>query len=285
MTGIHAYLKPREDGLLVRDSGRWVVEKLDYLERYINVFETAMRMKWPRRCYMDLFAGPGKCVCRTTGAVYLGSPLIALSTRYPFTDYIFVDGDASTLATLEQRCTASPYLDRIQFEAGDANDVVGDIVERIMGRPSLNLAFLDPEGLELHWDTVAALARIKRLDLIIHYSQMGLERMMPIAFDSEPPTDVDRFFGDTAWRNIYAKHRRQEESFLHRQLMDFYKSKLTLLGYREALRDDEVGAEPLMRNEKNAPLYRLLFASKHPLGLKFWQKVTGRDVHGQRRLL
>jgi len=50
-------------------------------------------------------------------------------------------------------------------------------------------------------------------------------------------------------------------------------------------RDDEVGDEPLMRNaKKNAPLYRLLFASKHPLGSEFWHNVTRRDIHGQRRL-
>jgi hypothetical protein len=67
--------------------------------------------------------------------------------------------------------------------------------------------------------------------------------------------------------------------------MDHYKEKSQDLGYREAFRDDEVGSEPLIRNaRRKAPLYRLLFASKHPLGHDFWQKVTHRDVHGQRRL-
>jgi hypothetical protein len=40
-----------------------------------------------------------------------------------------------------------------------------------------------------------------------------------------------------------------------------------------------------MRNaKKNAPLYRLLFASKNNLGNDFWRKVTKRNVHGQGRL-
>ena len=53
--------------------------------------------------------------------------------------------------------------------------------------------------------------------------------------------------------------------------MDLYKQKLRRLGYQEVFHDDEIGDEPLMRRtaEKNAPLYRLLFASKHPLGNKF----------------
>ena len=66
--------------------------------------------------------------------------------------------------------------------------------------------------------------------------------------------------------------------------MDYYKQKLQELGYKEVFRDDEVGDEPLMRNAKKGPLYRLLFASKHPLGQKFWRAVTRRDVHGQTRL-
>lgn len=282
---MEAYLQPQHDGLPIREFGPWVAEKLDYLKRYIDVFETSMRKKWSTRHYIDLFAGTGKCICRKTRQVYLGSPLLALTTKYPFTDYFFVDSDPDCILDLQQRCSASSLNERIRFTVDDANRVAGKIVEQIQGIPSLNLAFLDPDGLELQWETVATLAQIERLDLIIHYSQMGLNRAMPNVFRSETLTDVDHFFGGTEWRTIYEKYRRHEEQFLHRQLMDFYKSKLKRLGYRETLRDDEVGAEPLIRNEKNAPLYRLLFASKHPLGLEFWQKVVRRDVYGQGRLL
>jgi three-Cys-motif partner protein len=282
---MEAYLQPQDDGLPMRESGPWVAEKLDYLKRYIDVFETSMRKKWSTRHYIDLFAGPGKCVCRKTGLVYLGSPLLALTTEHPFTDYFFADIDPDSISVLQQRCNASPHSTRIRFTGDDANRVARRIVEQIQGIPSLNLAFLDPDGLELQWETVATLAQIERLDLIIHYSQMGLNRAMPKVFRAESLSDIDHFFGDTEWRTIYEKYRRHEEQFLHRQLMDYYKRKLRRLGYRETLRDDEVGAEPLIRNEKNAPLYRLLFASKHPLGLEFWQKVVRRDVYGQGRLL
>lgn len=275
------YFQPEDDGLTMRESGRWVAEKLDYLKRYIDVFETSMRNKWPRRCYIDLFAGPGKCRCRETGAIHLGSPLLALSSEYPFTDYVFVDSDPATIDTLKQRCQASPYFGRIQFIVGDANQSAAQVVQYLQGIPSLNLAFLDPEGLELHWNTVAMLARISRLDLIIHYSQMGLSRLMPVEIGNPMATIVDKFFGDDQWRAIYLRYSQGEEQFLHRQLMDHYKRKLLGLGYQKTR---DVGDEPLMRNAKNAPPYRLLFASKHPLGHDFWRKVVGRDVHGQKRL-
>jgi len=152
---------------------------------------------------------------------------------------------------------------------------------------SLNLAFLDPDGLELRWETIVTLARPYTMDLIIHYPQGGLNRYMGKAFESEEQTAVDFFFGDTEWRKIYEKWRNKKTHLgIHRLLMDYYKERLQDLGYKEALRDDEVGDEPLIRNAtRRAPLYRLLFASKHPLGHDFWRKVTQRDIHGQRRLL
>jgi three-Cys-motif partner protein len=288
---MHPYLLPQEDGLPMRPSGPWVAEKLHYLERYINVFETSMRNKpWRRRNYIDLFAGPGKCVVNQGDSIHLGSPLLALTTPHPFTDYFFVDLGEDNIGVLEQRCSASSISDRVHCFVGDSNVIVRGIARRIQAIddeyipeawPSLNLAFLDPDGLELQWGTVASLAEMNRMDLIIHYSQGGLNRSMPKAYQSEEETAVDRFFGGPEWRQVYEKHGNN-----HRLLMDHYKERLQDLGYEETLRDDEIDDEPLIRNaSRGAPLYRLLFASKHPLGRGFWHAVTRRDVYGQEHLL
>jgi three-Cys-motif partner protein len=139
---------------------------------------------------------------------------------------------------------------------------------------SLNLAFLDPEGLELHWDTVAKLAAY-RTDMIIYYPQMGITR------DADTnPQAVDRFFGDKHWREIYRQHKGREIQPLHRALLDYYKQNLSRFGY---IIEDPL-PEPLFTNIKNAPMYRLLFVSKHPLGNNFWKDVNKRLADGQMRL-
>ena len=67
--------------------------------------------------------------------------------------------------------------------------------------------------------------------------------------------------------------------------MIIIKKQLISLGYQEVRQSDEMLAEPLIRNKRrNAPLYRLLFASKHPLGDEFWQKIIRRDVYGQKQM-
>lgn len=272
----------------MREAGAWAEEKLDYLKRYIDVFETSMRQKWPIRYYIDLLAGPGKNVDRDSGAIMLGSPLIALTTTYPFTGYFFTDVSDENTKALQQRCAAAPHSQRVDIRTGDCNDLVNDIVAHIKQDDwrSLNLAFLDPTGMELRWETVVKLATVQRMDLIINYPQGGLNRSMPQAFETEDQTSVDGFFGDREWRKIYQEWQNSGTPLgPHRRLIDFYKGRLQDLGYKEVLRDDQVGDEPLIRNaRRRAPLYRLLFASKHPLGHDFWHKVTRRDVHGQAHL-
>ena len=286
---MESYLDPQDDGLLLRPMKSWAVEKLDYLERYLDMFTTAMREKpWRALNYVDLFAGPGKCQNEDSGDVYLGSPLLALTAKNAFSHYFFVDLAVNNVQALQQRCQYSPYVNRIHYFQGDCNVAVKRIVGEIRrmdrryieGKWScLNLAFLDPEGLEeLQWDTVKALAQL-RTDFIIHYSQMGLQRYLPVAINDPGDTAIDRFFGTRDWRDIY--RRSHGKSGLYGTLLDLYQQNLCNLGYKE---EDEVGRVPLMRNTKNAPLYYLVYASKSDLGKKFWREVTERNVYGQHRL-
>jgi three-Cys-motif partner protein len=286
---MYHYLEPVDDGLLMRPSGLWVTEKLDYLHRLIDVFEKSMRNKWSIRNYIDLLAGPGKNRVHKTQQILLGSPLIALNTQYPFTGYYFIDIDPANTNALQERCDASLQKNSVHIETGDCNVLVDQVVKELRSTEdrSLNLAFLDPEGLELGWSTVKKLAGIRKMDLVINYPEGGLNRIMAKVYQATSDSLVDIFFGTQEWRIAYARFRYQHKSGLHRELIDLYKSQLQKLGYTEVKGGDETGGhEPLIRNiQRNAPLYRLIFASKNPLGEKFWRSVTRHDVYGQRRLL
>ena len=262
--------------------------KLDYLRRYLNAFTTAMRDHWPAMHYIDLFSGSGKCRDRNTENVHLGSPLIALTATHPFTGYYFVDLNAGNIDALKRRSTASSLADRVKCIAADGNLVVDRIAAEIRSKSSsLNLAFLDPSGLELRWETVVALSQVRRMDLIIYYPHLGLNLNMKKAVGSPTETAADHFFGGAEWRRIRQDwERKGRPKGLHRSLIDLYKRRLMLLGYSEVLRGSDLGDEPLIRSSRTrAPLYYLLFASKHPLGHQFWRSVIRKDVHGQMRML
>jgi three-Cys-motif partner protein len=286
------YLLPEDDGLPARTFGKWTTVKLDYLQRYIDLFETSMRGKpWCARCYIDLFSGTGKYQIEGQSGFYVGSALLALTTKHPFTNYFFVDKLQENINILSKRSKSLLEIKKELF-VGDANVRVKEIVEEIktIDRKrlkdewtSLNLAFLDPDGLELEWHTVQTLATVNKMDLIIFYSQSGLTRNFDNCINLGTDTVIDKFFGDGEWREIYRSSQVGESIGLHRKLIDYYKSKLSALGYVD-VKDVKDGSEPLMKNSKDAPLYRLIFASKHKRGHDFWNKVIRKDVYGQSKL-
>lgn len=285
-----SFLQPEDDGLLMRKAGNWTAEKLYYLNRYLDIFTTGMHTQPVRGFhYVDLFAGPGKDRIEESGEVILGSPLLALEQQFPFTNYHFVEIKPPLLKALDRRVSASQLAPRVTFYGQDANCAVEEIVEGIKAvdeefRPgyhsTLNLAFIDPEGLEAEWNTVEKLTEVKRMDIIIHYPVMALNRNMGIELESEAETAVDKFFGGRDWRRIFEVHAsRGNPQAAHRELIDHYRGKLQARSYQEVRVDER---EPLMRSgETKVPLYRLIFASKHRLGHDFWEKISGQDPSGQ----
>jgi hypothetical protein len=279
-----------DDGLYYNKVGPWSISKLSYLSRYLNITTTAMHSgNWREFHYIDLFSGPGKSKVKGKNKIICGSPLIALTQSKRFDKCYFVDQDDKAVVALENRCQALSTSTTCQFYNADGNLAAKKVVDEIARIDkqfikgkwcSFNVAFLDPYGLELKWSTVELLASIKVMDLIIFYPQMALTRAMPVCLKNQSPCRIDEFFGDEGWKEIYEFHLKGKLRNVHRELMDHYWSKLKKLGYKE---NKELA--PLMRSdEKRAPLYRLICASKNELGKKFWGESTKIDDAGQERL-
>jgi len=272
------FLLEEDDGLPVRDSQPYALYKLKALTNYASITNQAMHKKlWRRRYYIDLQAGPGK---NSIGSnIYLGSPLIALTTTPGFTDYRFNEFDPNLANALRERVSASPYQEMVQISEGDANEIVVGVCDEIdsVDRDksygdrwsSLNLAFLDPEGLELEWRTVERLAQVRKMDLIINFSTSGLLRNM----GAENWDIIDRFFGTTAWRKHISATQTSTDK--RRNLIDFYRSNLEKFGYYIEI-DPDANLDIAFKNSRNVQVYSLIFASKDKLGDKFW-KVASKN--------
>lgn len=275
-----SFLLPQDDGLAMRSSQDYAKDKLRILEGYIYRFSTSMRNKqWRALHYVDLFAGPGKNFFEPSLEIRLGSPLIALTTKYPFTQYRFVELKPQDFETLQKRVASSDRQERVMLMQGDSNVLVEKIVQEIQSVDekyvegkwsSINLAFLDPEGLELHWTTVEKLGRVGRMDLIINFSTSGLTRNADQMMEKKQATKLDLFFGTPEWREIYREVANRDISQRRRTMLDFYKKRLASLGYVINLEREILPDEKVFRNKRGAQVYTLMFASKHDLGVKFW---------------
>ena len=273
------YLLPKADGLITRSSQEYVRYKLNALTLYLEMTNTAMHNQpWSARYYIDLQAGSGKNQVGTS--VELGSPLIALASKFPPTHFRFNEKDEECNEALRIRASSSPLYGRVEIYQDDVNEVVS----RICGEISLNdqqaraighwsafnIAFLDPEGLELHWTTVEQLASMNRMDLIINFSTQGLVR----AIGSESYDAVDRFFGTDQWKEIDEPHGNP--SARRRALIDFYRQRLAQFGYYIDIDPNLGGNDIAVSNSKNSQVYSLIFASKHELGDRFWSEAAKR---------
>ncbi len=107
--------------------GIWSEVKLAIIKEYASAYskildatrrEAIHNLKW---LYIDAFAGPGVHLSRRTGEIVEGSPLIALKTTPPFSEYHFIDAD---LARAEQLKTISGSRNDVHIYSEDCNDVL-----------------------------------------------------------------------------------------------------------------------------------------------------------------
>jgi three-Cys-motif partner protein len=79
--------------------GIWSEVKLAIIKEYASAYakildakrrESIHSLRW---LYIDAFAGPGVHLSKTTKEIVEGSPLIALKTTPPFSEYHFIDSD------------------------------------------------------------------------------------------------------------------------------------------------------------------------------------------------
>lgn len=276
----------------MRNASEHTKNKLEALKRFIEMFLTATKKgEWRAWNYIDLQAGPGKVKIRQPNEIVLGSPLIALKAPRNFTNYWFVELEGENVRALKQRTNSSERKSNVRIICGDCNVVVDDIVKYITGVDedyregkwsSLNLAFLDPEGLELEWSTVEKLASVNRMDLIINFSTSGFTRNVEKALESGNTETIDRFFGTTEWQKTYRKVRHEDGNRIRRAMIDFYKRRLADLDYLH-VSDDLYPDELVVKNSKGVQQYTLLFISKSDLGRKFGREAASRN-RGQRKL-
>ncbi|HYM15244.1 MAG TPA: three-Cys-motif partner protein TcmP [Dehalococcoidia bacterium] len=265
------------DGLPVRLVQPWAQDKLHFLKRYIDIFTTSMKDKWPRRVYVDLFAGPGKSVIEGTSQEIDGSPIIALHAKYPFSEMYLNDAapevTAALIARLGRPPPANTFVSTLDCNAAALNArrmlVAGADNARTIG-----LAFIDPTAFQIGYDAIAHLTADLRIDIIVTVMTGYVARFIAERGFEDP---MDQFFGSGDWRAL-VEAKAGGERVTSRRLLDHYEGRLRALGYTYF--DDSVR----IVNSRNRTIYHLVFASKHQLGGRFSKEVSRRMRSGQARM-
>ena len=268
--------------------GPWAEQKLNALEKYLKYYNTALKKQPFTRVYIDAFAGsPMARIRRAADApepspffdveddsiaqeeFIQGSPLRALNIEAGLHQHYFFDLDETRVATIAELANGR---NDVVSQVGDCNPLIQKLAPTLKRWNIRGVAFLDPYGAHLHWDTVRALAATGTMEVIINFPvAMAINRL--IKRDGKiPPSwseQLDHCFGTEAWRDV--SYATETNLFGEQVISKNSNNSDALLGlYLTRLREifPYVSEPHLIRNTKNVPLYYLIWAGPHELGLK-----------------
>lgn len=262
--------QPEDDGLVIPVVSEWSRDKHHFLRRYVDAFTTSMKKKeWVGLYYIDLFAGAGIERIKGSGELEWGSPLIAAQARHPFTQLHFCELDPQKCEALNTRLGRIQSAPPFQTVPGDANEKVHRIVNAIPDG-SLSVAFLDPYGLHLHFETLEKLSR-KRADLIVFFpDRLDILRNAVKYYFENRDSNLDKTLGISDWRDVWNDTPEYQRAEAMREL---YCRRIAALGYVAF----DYEAIPSVGRR----LYWLIFCSKHKKGADIWRRVSLRKRGGQ----
>lgn len=280
--GICKNIQSNLDKLPIRCVGEWANDKIHWLINYFDIFSMGMKNRWSGDLrYIELCSGPGRCSTRD-GHEQDGTAL-AIINHVNFTylrDAIFIDYNDIVVQILNQRIKELGKSDKASATLGDYNKPES-IVKAINSKPfhGLTLCLIDPTDCSIPFSTIIEIykATNKKCDFIISF------------FDK---VDFHRNGANAILKEEFSKAREKyirflgNDSFFSREdVIEFARNKnhnkLSELFKEEYIKSfHELG----LRHHDEAPvgdIYKLIFFSAHPTGLKFWTSAKKYDRYGQ----
>jgi three-Cys-motif partner protein len=261
-----------DDGLRVEEVGAWVDDKHRALTAYLKLHGAARKsFATKRNAYIDVFCGPGRAKVRDTARYVPGSPVVAwlssVECGAPFSEVYIADEDD------ERRALCLERLRRLKAPVievpGNAVAAARAIVPRL-DPYGLHFAFIDPYSLGgLRLELLEALAQVKRMDMLVHFSAQDLFRNL----DKNIAGELDQF-DDFApgWRACLKGSTREDE---RKAVFEHWKTLVVdRLGMATSARMEQI------RNRQNRDLYWLLLIARNQLAQRFWKIVL--DTKPQR---
>jgi three-Cys-motif partner protein len=265
---------------LVTELGGWTAEKLWFVGSYLAQTTHAMtgNPSFPGGLiYVDLFCGNGVCIGKETQRRFAGGALLAALCAKPFKQLVLVDDNKANLDVLQRRMAATGAAPQMSVDCADANDAIEWVVTQVPAR-SLSIVFLDPWSLGVHFQTIETLTRQRRADLLILFPDaMDIDRNINKDYYPKRSDKLDKAMGDDgAWRTIWDRVKGRSAEVRRHAMVEYYLGRLETIGYN--FYDAHANARG------GTPLYKVVYASKDKLGLKFWRIAVSEDLFGQRSL-
>lgn len=267
-------------GARVDRGGAWTRDKVALLAYYLPRFAKLCTDKAGGWYYLDGFAGKGANRIRGWG-LSKGTALVGVLTE-PFAKAaLLIEKNEPDYLILAER--TAPYRDRVVVSHGDANLLISEEINQFRDRNLPALCVLDPEGLELDWQTIETCATRRRVgtpyELLVYFSTPSAARSAGVRepeMAAHNERRLKRLFGNEHWREIADRQRSGSlrPGDAGKRYLELYQRQIQELGYTTVL------SRAAIRQDGNL-VYHLVFASANQAGENIMRYAMGRAFGGQ----
>lgn len=252
--------------LPIDEVGEWVREKHGLLAYYVKISARA-RSKYLDRSeatYIDPYCAAGRARIRETDEQVDGSPLVAwkasVTSSAPFSRVLISDALDAKVNACRTRLLQENA--KVWDEHGRAELIVPKIVDAVNPH-GLHFALLDPYNLDLPFSVIECLARLQRIDLMIHLSTGTMQRNYHNF--SKDDDETLELFAPGCRAKIPANASVADQ---RAAVVAHWFSLLGKLGLPPSLRMHPI------TNAKNSKMYWIVFASRAEIANKFWSAAA-----------
>jgi len=257
------------DGLPYNDVGVWTEEKHRLVAYYAAQFSGAMKEKFQKRVYIELYAGAGYSRIRDTDRIIAGSPINALTLKIPFDKYIFCEADAGKRGALQERVRRHAQNAEVTIVPGDCDTNIAAIADAIpqhsKGHKVLSLCFVDPNDIGIKFATLRALGATRMVDFVVLLA-LYMDALRAEQQYVRNPSKINQLLDTESWQERWRDAKQKGIDFPHFLAEEFAMSMASM----DYIPPPFYSMRKIFYYEKNYPLYAVGLFSRHPLAYRLW---------------
>ncbi|KAB2846234.1 MAG: three-Cys-motif partner protein TcmP [Melioribacteraceae bacterium] len=165
--------------------GDWTEKKIEILVEYAGAYLQIMKAHpyW-KQMYFDGFAGSGFIFKETDLDILVGAALRIISIENPksFDEFYFVEKKKKNFENLRSTITQQYPNKTVHFVREDCNNKLIDLSDFLKTQKGKNykiLAYIDPCGMQLNWESIESFADVKGIDVwVLVPTGLGVNRLL-----------------------------------------------------------------------------------------------------------
>lgn len=278
--------------------GPWTERKLEAFSKYVWSYLKIMKQKpyW-KTIYFDGFAGSGNRSDNCKSELYrqlkfsleeesgykgAAQRVINLKDGLTFDYYYFIDSNEISLSHLEKRLSQDPGSEnkQIVFRSGDANKWVLELAVALKTNKHAALVFLDPFGMQINWDSIAALANTRSDIWILVPTGVIVNRLLDKKGELKSIEKLQSFFGlcadDIKKSFYYSEHQNTifgEEELVRKVSKPIEKIARLYIDQLKAVWTHVIENPLVLNNSKGVPIFHFVFASNNKNAVKIANQI------------